>query len=54
LIRDKKNTFQSADPTILPETPQIPSLSGEHGRWLKSYFPMIDIEFLNSITVFSD
>jgi hypothetical protein len=23
-----KNTFQPADPTILPETPQIPALSG--------------------------
>jgi hypothetical protein len=25
-----KEDFQPADPTILPETPQIPALSGEH------------------------
>jgi hypothetical protein len=25
-----KNIFQPADPTILPETPQIPALSGAH------------------------
>jgi hypothetical protein len=27
-----KNIFQPADPTILPETPQIPALSGQHLR----------------------
>jgi hypothetical protein len=26
------NFFQPADPTILPETPQIPALSGAHFR----------------------
>jgi hypothetical protein len=26
----RKNTFHPADPTILPETPQIPALSGAH------------------------
>jgi hypothetical protein len=27
-----KNIFQPADPTILPETPQISALSGAHLR----------------------
>jgi hypothetical protein len=27
-----KNVFQPADPIILPETPEIPALSGEHLR----------------------
>jgi hypothetical protein len=28
----RRDIFQPADPTILPETPQIPALSGAHLR----------------------
>jgi hypothetical protein len=28
----RKNIFQPADPTILPETPKVPALSGAHFR----------------------
>jgi hypothetical protein len=47
IVKQLKHIFQPADPIILPETPQILALSGAHlQRWLKSYFPMIDIEIL--------
>jgi hypothetical protein len=32
IAKRSKNIFQPADPTILPETPQIPALSGAHLR----------------------
>jgi hypothetical protein len=30
IAKRSKNIFQPADPTIVPETPQIPALSGVH------------------------
>jgi hypothetical protein len=39
IAKRSENIFQPADPTILPETPQIPALSGAHLRDGLSLFP---------------